>query len=270
MVQRRLDCDAGFLRKDAHPDAFASIWAIRFFMRQGQPEQAHLWIDRISPNKVLAPFLQVQRVKTLWLMERHAEARTGTLSGLETLPDDWQMDLASWMCTQETAVSCKSASASCQWLREQNVEGADQDSQLSVALLHNAECLGTGADYGMLAGMNTAPAWRQLVRSITRLHSGDLENGLKMLRTIMEDEDIDEPIRAEAYRRFLSAADNVSLEYLATRADELPRNIWREIQPRFLSELASRHMSNSSSHLVQLMLPGTMSRRPASVDEGGQ
>ena len=83
-----------------HPDIFASIWAIRFFMRQGQPEQAHLWIDRISPNKVLAPFLLVQ-IKSLWLMNRYAEAKMGTLSALELLPDEWQVDLASWMCTQE-------------------------------------------------------------------------------------------------------------------------------------------------------------------------
>lgn len=239
------------------PDAFATIWAIRFFMRQGQPEQAHLWIDRVSPNKVLAPFLQVQRVKTLWLMDRQAEARMGTLSGLESLPDDWQMDLAAWMCTQESALGCSESTSACQWLRDQHLENADQDPQLSVALLHNSECSNSEMDYASITALNSSQSWKKLIRAIAKLHSGDRGNGLKMIRGLMEDDDADEPIRAEAFRRYLKVADDNAIEQLAFRSEELPRGLWREVQPRFFKELAFRHISQ----------PPLATRKPAS-DEG--
>ncbi len=227
-----------------HPDAVASIWAIRHFMKRGEPEKAYGWIDRISPNKPLGPFLEVQRVKALWLMDRRSEAKLGALQALEALPDDWQMDLATWMCVQETAVSCNAKqSNSCRWLAQQKTDLPEDDADYAVALLHQKECSEQGEgdlEYSELAQASSSNSWHLLVRAVAKLRAGDRATGIQLLKDVMTKETAPDEVRAEAYRRYLTVVDNLTLQKLVSM--DIPKSIWREVQPLFVHELAARHL----------------------------
>jgi hypothetical protein len=241
------------------PDVVTSIWAIRHFMKRGQPEKAFAWIKNISPNKPLATYLQVQRIKALWLMNRYPEAKVGALQALETLPDEWQFDLASWMCVQETTLDChSSASVSCQWLADQKTDGLEDDPQFAIARLHTSECSDSGEiDYADMAGQIPSKSWRKLIKAVAKVKTGDRNGGLAMLHDLMDDEGQPDEFRAEAYRRYIHEADTKGLRTLMGRSSDIPQGIWREIQPRFTMELSRRKISPSE-------------RLPASTKESGK
>jgi len=243
-----------------HPDVVAAVWAIRHFMKQGQPEQAFTWIKRVSPNKALGNFLQVQRVKALWLMNHTAEAQIGALQALESLPDDWQVDLASWMCTQETSLECnKNASLSCNWLAGQKLSAQD-DPALAVAMLHAEECSGEPMHYSELSQLNTLSSWPLLVRLVKEEKSGDKEFAIKLVKKIAYDENEPEDFRLEAYRRYIEMADNHSLTKSVSDMRELPQQMWRELQPRLVQELDHRSLNRN-------VLKESSGRMPASEDQ---
>lgn len=226
-----------------HPDVVAAVWAIRHFMKQGQPEQAFGWIKRVSPNKALGSFLQVQRVKALWLMNHTAEAQVGALQALESLPEESQVDLASWMCTQETSLECKkNVSLSCGWLKGQKLSAQD-DPALAVAILHAQECSGEPMRYSELSELNTISSWPLLVRVVKEEKSGDKELALKLVEKIAYDENEPEDFRLEAFRRYIEMADNHSLKQSLADLKQLPRAMWRELQPRLVQELHHRSLT---------------------------
>lgn len=223
-----------------HPDVVAAVWAIRHFMKQGQPEQAFSWIKRVSPNKALGNFLQVQRVKALWLMNHTSEAQIGALQALESLPEDWQVDLASWMCTQETSLECKKdVSLSCRWLQGQKFSAQD-DPSLAVAMLHVSECSGDAVKYSELSEINTLSSWPLLVRLVKEQKGGDKSLALKLAEKIAYDENEPEDFRLEAFRRYIKLADNRTLTRSLPEMKKLPQAMWRELQPRLVQELDHR------------------------------
>lgn len=226
-----------------HPDVVAAVWAIRHFMKQGQPEQAFSWIRRVSPNKALGSFLQVQRVKALWLMNHTAEAQIGALQALESLPEDWQIDLASWMCTQETSLDCKkNVSLSCGWLKGQQFSAQD-DPALAVAMLHAQECSGEPIHYSDMAKLNNTESWPLLVRLVKEQKTGDKSAAMRLVKKIASDENEPEDFRLEAYRRYMQMADNHSFAQAVTEMKQLPPGMWRELQPRLAQELGHRSMT---------------------------
>ena len=123
-------------------------------------------------------------------------------------------------------------------------------------------------DYNAVAGMNGANSWKKIVRAIAKLRAGDRKAGLKLMRFVMNDTDADDAIRAQAFRRFMAAADDHALENFADQSDDLPRGIWREIQPKLMHELTSRQLKDFST-VAHLALPEAPSRRPAS-DESSE
>lgn len=246
--------DAAFDRMK-HPDVVAAVWAIRHFMKQGQPEKAFAWIKRVSPNKSLGAFLQVQRVKALWLMSHRAEAQIGALQALESLPEEWQVDLASWMCTQETSLECKKGvSLSCGWLNQQSLTAQD-DPGLAVAMLRAKECSEEKMDYREVAELSDLSAWPDLVKVAEEEKSGHKKEAFRLVKKIMHDKDQPEDFRLEAYRRFMDLADDQSMLDATHEMKRLPDDMWRELEPRVTMELSRRE-------------PSHRDRLPASVKEG--
>jgi uncharacterized RDD family membrane protein YckC len=247
-----VEMEAAFTEMKA-PDITASVWAIRHFMKHGEPEKAYSWIEKISPNKPLGSFLQVQRIQALWLMDRHAEAKLGALQALESLPVDSQFDLASWMCVQETSLECQnSSSVSCRWLSDRKMETSDNDPLFAVAMLHSRECYGDKkVDYVELANMDSSVSWRTLIGAVAKTNSGDKGNGRKILSQLIDDKNAPREYRAEAYRRYLGLVDNKVLVKLAETAADLPKPMWREVQGRFFEELLSRHLTEHALELAK-------------------
>jgi uncharacterized RDD family membrane protein YckC len=228
-----------------HPDVVAAVWAIRHYMKQGRPEQAFSWIRRVSPNKALGSFLQVQRVKALWLMDHTSEAQIGALQALESLPDEWQVDLASWMCTQETALECsKGSSLSCGWLNQQKFS-PQEDSGLSVAILRAKECSGEKVDYNELAQLNARPSWQVLIKLVEEQKRGRRDEALRLAQQLMQDKDLPEDFQLEGYRRFAAMAGRDELKEKLAEFKSLPQSMWRELKPQVGLELARHGEGNA-------------------------
>jgi uncharacterized RDD family membrane protein YckC len=251
------------ITKMKSPDIASSVWAIRHYMKRGEPELAFQWIQKISPNKALGNFLEVQRTKALWLMDRTSEAKSLALSNLETLPDDLQRDLASWMCVQETSVDCHSEkSASCAWLKTQEVGSIEEeDPAYAVALLKTKECSSEGnVNYLDLANMSESAAWQNLIRGVSKIRANEKLAGKKLFQEVIADEDAPSSVRAEAYRRLFKISDDKSLAEFDI--DDLPQGMWREIRPQFAKETSFRHLDPVANHAKP-----SSSRMPASEDE---
>lgn len=250
-----------------NPDVASSIWAIRNFMKRGDPETAYQWLERISPNKPLASFLEVQRTKALWLMNRTAEARISALHGLETLPDDLQTELASWMCVQETSVDCGAAkSMSCQWLKDRDIGTIEEEDPVyNVAMLRTKECTdGDNLNYMELSNATALPSWQILIRGIAKIKAGEKKIGRALLHEVISDDETPSMIRTEAYNRYYLSADDSLLSHLDIQ--DIPKNIWREIRPSMMAEMSRRNMSEVASQWQEQneRLP---KRLPASSDE---
>lgn len=240
------------------------VWAIRHFMRHGQPEAAFAWIERITPNKPLAFFLQTQKTKALWMTNRHSEALVAALDAIETLPSDMQIEMASWMCIQETSLNCSTErSHSCRWLLDQQVGSLDeQDPTYSVALLNAMECKKDGSvDYNDMIQGSVSSAFQQLVRAAQLEHDGNKEKSRKHLRSIMTDSNVNPVVRAEAYRRYIRGGANTELAEFRTEA--VPPDIWREVLPVYQAELKTRRLGN----VARKASVSNQSRQPASQEE---
>ena len=245
------------------PDIASSVWAIRHYMKRGEPELAYQWMQKISPNKALANFLQVQRTKALWMMDRTSEAKSLALANLETLPDDLQRDLASWMCVQETSVDCHSEkSASCGWLKTQQVGSIEEeDPSYALALMKTKECSGDGGvNYHDLASLSESAAWQSLVRGVAKTRAGDKVAGKKLFQEIIANEEAPKSVRAEAYRRLFKITDDRALAKFDV--DDVPPSLWREIRPEFAQETSVRHVDAIANRAKP-----ASSRVPASEDE---
>jgi uncharacterized RDD family membrane protein YckC len=232
-----------------HPDVVAAVWAIRHYMKQGRPEQAFTWIRRVSPNKALGSFLQVQRVKSLWLMNHTAEAQIGALQSIESLPEEWQIEMASWMCTQETTLECnKGSSLSCGWLNQQKFSAQD-DPGLAVAMMRAKECSGEKVDYAEITELNGLSSWPLLVKAIENQKSGHKDDALRVVRKLMHDKELPEDFQMEAYRRFIDLADATTLNDTLAEMKDLPQGMWRELQPRVALEFTHRQEKGGALRL---------------------
>lgn len=192
--------------------AFTKIWAIRHYLRQGQVETAYRWIESITPNRALASYLQIERTKALWKMERYPEAKTAATQALESLPTDGQVELASWMCVKETARDCSEArSVSCRLVSEPSrtlKAFAAGDDLWTLARLRTDECgkLSSSVNYSKYRGASSSSAFRQLLRGAVDAQKREFASAKQIFEKIFIDAKADPGLRTEAFRRYLQYA----------------------------------------------------------------
>lgn len=188
------------------------IWAIRHYLRQGQVETAYRWIESITPNRALASYLQIERTKALWKMERYPEAKTAATQALETLPTAGQAELASWMCVKETARDCSEArSVSCRMVSEPSRSlkvSAAGDDLWTLARLRTDECgrLSSSVNYSRYRGKSSSSAFHQLLRGAVKAQKREFVSAKQIFKKIFIDAKADPGLRAEAFRRYLQYA----------------------------------------------------------------
>jgi len=92
-------------------EPFLRILAIRELTTRHQHTQALALIDSFPPQKDLSFFLSSERMKTLWALNRKAEARLSMTAAISGYESDQRVSLARWFCQTETSESGCSAQA---------------------------------------------------------------------------------------------------------------------------------------------------------------
>jgi uncharacterized RDD family membrane protein YckC len=122
-----------------------AVWAIRHMIKQQRYAEAVEYIDAISPQKTLAPFLNMQRLKAYWNLNRFDEAQSVVAGSLDLIDLYDSVDMAAWLCSHELEQSCqKQTSLSCRAMNKYMKQNKEllADTELALGRIQYYECKG--------------------------------------------------------------------------------------------------------------------------------
>ncbi len=180
---------------------YSKIWALRQYIREERFEDANEFIDGMPDNKWLADFSVPARIKVLWGLKKREESRAAASTAFDALGKEEKLDLASWMCFEETADSCdqnqaKSCAIFSRYLQNDPALLTDFDSAMTQ--LKIAQCdEGDGVKQLLTQDINV---------DVKELATGVVEANENALRDILLRTDAREEIREEAALQLVDIA----------------------------------------------------------------
>ena len=238
---------------------YMEVWAIRHFIKQGQFAQAMAFIDKLSPNIVVGSFLQTQRVKALWGLQRPVDAEIATVQALDSLPLSEQKSLAAYSCFEQLQQSCVAIEQrSCEFLKR-NLKSDELDtSEASVGLaeLKFQECKDPSAiSYTSLADKIDDESWKLFLRASDKANKNDRDSAAGLFAQVLKFSEAPDEVRLEAMNRFLSVAsgDDV-LDIVASWRELKSGELWRKAGQSLLSHLVATHQKVAALKVARSLL----------------
>lgn len=203
--------DLHFSKLEANTHLHIAVWAIRHLMRQQRFFEALAYIDVISPQKSLAPFLNSQRVKAYWNLNRFAEARAAASASFDLMDLYDSVEVAGWLCQQELEQGCEKQTAiSCRTL-DYHMQGSQDlmvDPQLALAQVRQLEC-GENAqpELEKLLTYLPQPRLKSYVQAILLNLQGESNDARVELQRLAKDK-LKDDVGLLARRRLIEWADS--------------------------------------------------------------
>lgn len=182
------------------------VWAIRHMMKQKRFHEVLAYTDTISPQKSLASFLNAQRIKAYWNLNRFQEARALASGSLEMMDLYDSVDIAAWLCQEELEHGCQNVGTlSCKTLNHHMAGSQDLvvDTKLALAHVHQLECSEDSVEkLENLMGYLPQPRLRSYVEALVLNKEGESKEARSELRLLTKDK-VKDDIELFARRRMV-------------------------------------------------------------------
>lgn len=135
--------DQKFSELQKNSRVYSKIWALRQYTKEERYEEAEEFLEALPDENALSPFSMPLRVKVLWGLKKSQEAQASARVAYDALSGEDKLNLASWMCYEESQLSCESLqNTSCKIFQKEKLlnEKSTLELQPALASLKMADC----------------------------------------------------------------------------------------------------------------------------------
>jgi len=208
-----------YLKFESLPnEPYLQVWALRHYIKQEKFSEALTLIERLKKVKTLSSFLIVQKVKSLWGLDKKDVARDLASMVVDTQETPIKYQVSQFICYEELSDSCGAkTSPSCKWMGDyfEDHDFDQEDSRDVIAFLKLNQCED---------GVQSLAKWmphlqnenvRSLVQAMVKLKE-DSRNARKKLWQLASDGEVSDAVKREATHNWAQSAKKMEdLDLLA-------------------------------------------------------
>lgn len=196
-----------------------AIWAIRHYVKQRDFFRARLYLDQLSPQRALASFTSLHRIKVLYGAENWEALDAVANTAFETLPIDERLIVSHWLCQRTYRAS------GCKGLQEASCDIFNQDATAPETLLLNPEvatlkllsmsCHDKESEFELSYMGALSSGTAKLARALSLRKDQEKSLSQKLLIEVMESKEAssDERMTAEAEYLRLATLEEIKKRY---------------------------------------------------------
>ncbi len=251
------DVDMGFTSMGNQPPIHISVWAIRHYTKQRQFEKAAGFLDQLSPQKALAGFLSLYRVKVLWGMHKRSEVRVIANTAMENLPQEDRLQLSSWMCRREFYNDQCGAflRGSCRVL-SRDVETSVHtllDPDIALMTVLKSQCQNNQEEIHLLADTYMSLEMKKFIHAM-EFKNKNSNKSVRLLTELIEDSKGNPELQLQAKVELIEAENKDDLlNDLKKWLSETPSESWGVVGAAFMRRLNQERLFNDT-HKVGLKM----------------
>ena len=232
------DVDLGFTSMGEKPPIHISVWAIRHYTKQRKYEKAASFLDQLSPQKALAGFLGLYRVKVLWGLHKRSEVRVIADTALENFSQEDRLRLSSWMCRREFYNDqCGAfAKGSCRVLAR-DVENSVHnllDPDVALLTVLKSQCQNDEEEVQLLADTYMSLEMKKFIHAM-KVKFKDSRESMKLLTELIEESEDNPELQLQAKVELIGAEKKAEvLRDLKKWLSESPSENWGVVGAAFM------------------------------------
>lgn len=193
-------------------EPYIEVWALRHYLKQERFTDALSVIDRLRDEKSLSSFLLLQKVKSLWGMEQHDQARELASIVLDTQDTSVKHQVSQFICYEELMGSCESkTSSSCHWVGKYYEENDfdQEDSKDVLTFLKWSSCENGEEHLAKWEPHLQNENIRALVQAVAQLNDNPA-SAREQLWELMKEPGVSDLVKREAAHSWVASAKTIA------------------------------------------------------------